>query len=123
MGNLLQRFKPDEPDWAALRSRAVYPELIGRTAPAGDTVPFMKCDCGMLVLTTRELHGQRTVCNNCEANAKIPDLATQAHAPVLGPRNVRRVHIAVAIIVLALAALLGRAMGSVPTGDDSVTLD
>ena len=57
----------DETDYEALRAHAMYPDLIGRKVQADAQTPYwMRCDCGMLVMTHRELSGQDTVCASCK---------------------------------------------------------
>jgi len=57
----------DEIDYEALKARALYPDLIGRTVEADANTPhFMNCDCGMLVMTSELLAGERTECRGCQ---------------------------------------------------------
>lgn len=68
MNQLLRRFRggDGEIDYEELRARAMYPELIGRQVEADTSTPhFMNCACGMLIMSSAALAGERAECQGC----------------------------------------------------------
>jgi hypothetical protein len=85
-----------------------YSYLAGKQTPGGAPLHFMRCECGMLVLTKPELHGQYTTCGNCARNAegRVP-LARHAR-----PRSESRALLGLAaVLVLGIAWLATNAAG------------
>jgi hypothetical protein len=130
MEKLLKRFATDkdEIDYDALRARATYPDLIGIQVEADAHTPyFMKCACGMLVMTSRELALKETICANCHMNEELA--ATTGSAPdtrTLGKRGEGRMMFAlVAFCAIAAGAIGSRVWDAPPRAqaDAQVTLN
>lgn len=62
-----------------------YGGLIGKQPPSGPGIPTQRCACGMLTLTTPDLHKLRNTCANCTSNA-----GKQAHKVETPPTWSRR---------------------------------
>ncbi len=122
--NLLKLFFRDdekigEPNWEALRSKSIYPDLIGRTVEADEFTPhWLRCGCGMLVMTTEDLSGQTTRCSGClktahdavDGKGAVP-LAYQK--PVMKQETERSVSFALILFCIVAAGAVGH---SVMTG-------
>ncbi len=125
MENLLARFRTGdakkneesyEIDFDAMRARALYPELIGRQVEADKfTPPFMKCDCGMLAVTTRELHGKRTTCESCKRNRAL-ELTSSEAPPIrtMSKRGESRVLFALVVCCIMAAGFFGTRFSDAP---------
>lgn len=78
MKTQLAIFRGDDFDYAIHAERVTvvddpYAELIGQMASDSTARTYwLKCECGMLAITSKELHGQRTVCGNCQRNLDAP---------------------------------------------------
>lgn len=68
-------FRGDDFDYAteAVRVTAIDdPHVeIGRQVEADDTLHFMNCACGVVIMTTPLLKGERMVCFSCREFAKV----------------------------------------------------
>ena len=106
----------DEIDYGALRARAMYPDLIGRKVEADKFTPFfMKCGCGMLVMTSRELALQETTCENCKANAeKFTHNSAAPATGTLSRRSESRTLFLVVVFCLVVAGAMGARMWDAP---------
>ena len=121
MESLLARFKiangSDEPDYDAMRARALYPELIGVKYRADDNAPyFMRCECKMLVVTSRELHTKSTVCENCRDNREAELHSSEApQVRTMSKRGESRILFALVVFCLLAVGVVGlRVMDAPP---------
>ncbi len=129
----------DELDWDVLKRQSMFPDLIGRKsedikpAYAGTTlgVPsWLHCGCGMMVMTSRDLHGGGTVCANCKQHQHD---AVDGIGSFAAPRNValkpqaeRRVLFGLVLFCLIGAGAIGSRMLDAPPraqADGRVQLD
>ncbi len=134
MVNLLARFRTadvetdPEPDWEKLRELSSHPDLIGKNVAADKNTPFfMRCVCGMLVMTTRELSCEPTTCTGC-MNEKAESAATALDPPLSHarhrPRGEARVLFGLVVFVLITAGYLGPRVWNAPSrGADTHQLD
>ena len=116
----------DDIDWDALKVRALYPDLIGRKSE--DIVPalgskldilcWMKCDCGMMVMTTPDLHDQRTTCAHCRRHAHDAvdgiGVFTEQRTTTIRPQTERRLLFALVVFCVVAASVFGNRMLDAP---------
>lgn len=97
-----------DPDWEVLAKRSCYEDVIGKKAedikprgtPCGP-LSWLRCDCGLLMMTSASLAGQGTHCAKCieeQATAKEAALvaAEEAAAQVLRTGHHDELHESVA---------------------------
>ena len=123
MANLLERFRTgnaiDNIDWDALKRQSMYPDLIGKMPSDTCHIPsWMKCDCGMLVMTSPDLHGQSTTCANCKQHQHD---AVDGIGVFVAPRHVslkpqveRRVLFGLVVFCLITASVIGGRVWDAP---------
>ncbi len=117
MANLQRLFKTDDikvddetKAFEELKSRSMYPELIGKMAPEHGP-SWMSCRCGMLVITTAGLAGEQTVCRGCRddeeaALGRAPGRVSVA-PPTMGRNTERRVLFGLVAFVLLVGSVVG----------------
>lgn len=127
MGSLLARFRDaNEPDWEDLKRRSMYPDLIGRKVTADAHTPYwLRCGCGMLVMTARDLAGGSTVCANCmqhqhDAVDGIGVFVPQRN-PTLKPGTERRMLFGLVVFCLLAAGLIGQRVWEAPSRTHTTT--
>ncbi len=107
----------DDAHYAKLRAQSMYPDLIGRKVEGDRLTPcWMRCTCGMLVMTTRALSKVETVCDSCVRNSETvsPTSGVPAARP-LSKRGESRVLFALVVFCLIVIGAIGlRVMDAPP---------
>lgn len=92
-------FGSREPEWDAMAANSMHRELIGKMPPAGNvSLGWMRCDCGMLVVTRPGLRGMAVACPRCVAESERPG-ARPNTASTLTRRANRNLTFAFCIVV------------------------
>lgn len=110
-----------EHDYTRSINLALYPKLIGRKSVdikpiyEGTTIgipAWMNCDCGVMVMTSDDLHGQATRCGRCfqeaaEGNGGTGRLNIIRRPVTIRPRAERRVLIGLLVFCLVAGSFIG----------------
>ncbi len=129
--NPFERYRDaNEPDWADLKRRALFPDIIGRKPSDDTTLYWMNCGCGMLVMTTCDHAGQAIVCASCKRlqHDAVDGIGTfEPPRPVtLRPKTERQVLAVLVFLCLVGAGVLGDRVYDAPArahADGHVQLD